>query len=419
MKILLVHKFWRKVGGAEVYFQDTARILRNHGHHVKIFTTDYNAEGSNDVYETTGDVVFGEAADYLKGNIFQRALNIPEIIYSVKNKLLFKKLLLEFKPDVVHVFAIYVTITPSILDACTEAGIPVVMSCNDYKHICPNYRLFHHGKICEDCKGGKFYKAVVNNCCKHSLAVSTISALESYSHERRNIYRKNIHTFLFESRFMMEKTKEFWNKEEVRMKLLGKPFDATAYEAHSGYENYILYAGRLSDEKGVDMLIKAMKSVPEANLKIAGEGPFRKTLEKEARGLHNVEFLGNVEGETMKDLFRNSRFVVIPSLWYENFPYILTESFALGKAVIGSDKGGIPEYIIPDETGYVYPSDDFNALSDLIRKMWNNPEKTVGMGLKAKEYADRNFNDSVFYKRLTDIYQNVLENYPVKPEFSA
>jgi glycosyltransferase involved in cell wall biosynthesis len=218
---------------------------------------------------------------------------------------------------------------------------------------------------------------------------------------------------------MMDKTKEFWNNEDVRMKFLGKPFDSTAYKAQSEYENYLFFAGRLSDEKGVDILIKAMKSVPEANLKIAGDGPFRKNLEKEALGVDNVEFLGNMQGDAVKDLIGKSRFVVIPSLWHENFPYILAETFALGKAIIGSDKGGIPEYISSGETGYVYPSHDFNALSLLIREMWNNPGKTAAMGLKAKEYADRNFNDRVFYKRLTDIYQNVLENYPVKPEFSV
>ncbi|MBL0339642.1 MAG: hypothetical protein IPP71_01255 [Bacteroidetes bacterium] len=86
MKILLVHKFWRKVGGAEVYFQDVARILRNHGHEIKIYTTDFDAEGSRDVYPRDKNVIFGETADYLKGGYFSRLKNIPEVIYSQKIK---------------------------------------------------------------------------------------------------------------------------------------------------------------------------------------------------------------------------------------------------------------------------------------------------------------------------------------------
>lgn len=421
MKILLVHKFWRKVGGAEVYFQDVARILRNYGHDVKIYTTDYDAEGSRDVYPRDENVIFGETVDYLKGGIITRIKNIPEVIYSQKNKTQFRKLLQEFKPDLVHVFAIYITITPSILDACREEGVPVVMSCNDYKHICPNYRLFHHGRICEDCKGGKFYMAVVNNCCKHSVAVSVISAIESYTHDFKNIWKKNIHTFLFESRFMMNKTEEFWGKDAANLQFLGKPFNATHYKLSTNDQGYILFLGRLSDEKGVDILLKAMKQVPHAKLKIAGSGTYRAFLEQYAKkeNITNVEFLGMCHGEDLETLFNNCRFVVVPSLWHENFPYVMMESFARGKAILGSDKGGIPEYIVTGHTGYIFPSHNDIALAALINQLWNDPAKAAEMGQNAKKLADIQFNDEIFYQRLADIYQKVTGKVIKKPEFSA
>ena len=417
MKVLLVHKFWKKVGGAEVYFQDCARILRNYGHQVKIYTTDFNAEGGRDVFQRDENVVFGETAEYLKGNVINRIKNIPEVIYSKKNKEKFRALLREYKPDVVHVFAIYVTITPSILDACREEGIPVVMSCNDYKHICPNYRLFHHGRICEDCKGGKFYKAVVNNCCKHSLAVSVISAIESYTHDFLNIWKKNIHTFLFESRFMMQKTEEFWGKDAARLEFLGKPFNSTHYRLSDRDDGYILFLGRLSDEKGVDILLGAMAEVPEAKLKIVGSGTHGTFLQEFAKknNITNVEFLGQKFGDELEPIFNCCKFVVVPSLWHENFPYVMMESFARGKAVVGSDKGGIPEYILPGETGEVFPSHDPKALASIIRELWHHPAKAAEMGKKAKEIADREFNDEAFYNRLSVIYENatgkVIKNH--------
>jgi glycosyltransferase involved in cell wall biosynthesis len=420
MKIILAHKFWRKVGGAEVYFQDVARILRNHGHEVKIFTTDYIAEGSRDVYPRDENVVFGESVNYLDGNFIDRLKNIPGTIYSSSNKELFRKLIRDFQPDVVHVFAIYVTITPSILDACREENIPVVMSCNDYKHICPNYRLFHHGRICEDCKGGKFYKAVTNNCCKHSFAVSLVSAVESYTHAFKNIWKKNIAVFLFESRFMMHKTEEFWGEGKAHLEFLGKPFNATHFSNSNQDKGYILFLGRLSDEKGVDVLLHAMKLVPEAHLKIVGSGTHEQFLKQLAlkENITNVEFIGSKYGSELDELFNGCRFVVVPSLWHENFPYVMMEAFARGKAVVGSDKGGIPEYISKGETGYIFASHDHLQLAGIIAPLYNNPAKAAEMGRRAKALADQQFNDEAFYQRLTDIYQKVTRKVNKKHEFS-
>lgn len=407
MKILLVHKFWRKVGGAEVYFQDVARILRKEGHDVKIYSTDYNAEGSQDVFPKDENVIFGYAADYLQGSLLSKIRNVPEVIYSKKNKEHFRTVLKSFQPDIVHVFAIYITITPSILDACREENTPVVMSCNDYKHICPNYRLFHHGKICNDCKGGKFYKAVLNNCCKHSLAVSLISAAEAYVHDFKDVWKKNVHTFLFESKFMMDKTEEFWGSAAARLSFLGKPFNATLHQPLYSDKNYLLYIGRLSDEKGVDILVKAMKQVPEAKLLIAGDGNYRPEIEQviESERINNVSLLGSKWGSDLEELLLNCRFVVVPSLWYENFPYVMMEAYSRGKAVIGSDMGGIPEYIEEGKTGFVFPSRDPASLAQHISDLWNNPEKARQMGKNAKEFADREFNDQSFYLRLSAIYQ--------------
>lgn len=421
MKILLVHKFWRKVGGAEIYFQDVARILRAHGHEIKIYTTDYEAAGGSDIFVRDENVIFGTSVDYLDGSILSRISNIPKVIYSRKNKQEFSRLLSSFQPDVVHVFAIYTTITPSILDACSEAGIPVVMSCNDYKHICPNYRLFHHGKICEDCKDGKFYNAVLNNCCKHSFGVSVVSAVESYTHAWLNIWKKNISVFLFESRFMMNKTNEFWGKNSAQLEYLGKPFPSSSFAASPEDERFVLYAGRLSDEKGVDVLIRAMKTNSTIPLKIAGEGEYRHFLESLTLelALKNVEFLGQVQGNELDKLFNKCTFVVVPSLWFENFPYVMMEANARAKAVIGSDKGGIPEYIIEGETGFVFPAKDSEKLAELIQKLFENPSQAKRMGLKAKALADSLFDDETFYLRLSAIYQKVSEKTMKKSEFST
>ncbi|MEO8147092.1 MAG: glycosyltransferase family 4 protein [Bacteroidia bacterium] len=409
MKIILAHKFWRTLSGAEMYFHDVVRILKSNGHDVRVFTTNYNAEGGIDEKTSDPNVIYGIPNNYLRGNFITRILNLPSIIYSKPNKLAFGELIDDFKPDVVHCFSLNVALSPSLLDACREKGVPVVMSCNDYKHICTNYRLYHHGKICTDCKGGKLYMPVVNNCCKHSFAFSVASSIEAYVHEYKNILRKNIHTFSYESEFMRNITDEFWEGKKHNSYLLGKPFHAPAYQPHYDHEDYLLYIGRLSDEKGVDILLRAMKLVPHAKLKIVGTGPYKELLENLAKELElqNVEFMGSKWGDEAKDFIRKCRFVVIPSLWYENFPYVITETYALGKALIGSDRGGIPENIVPGETGYVYPADDFTKLAEYIQTMWNNEERTIEMGKIAKQKVDAEFNDTVFYQKLLKLYDGL------------
>lgn len=414
MRILLVHKFWRKTGGAENYFQDTAAILRANGHEVKFFTTDFPAANSSDVFVRDENVVFGAYQNYLDGSILKKLTSVPEIIYSKKNKALFENLLDSFHPDIVHVFALFTTITPSILDACRERNIPAVMSCNDYKHICPNYRLFHHGKICEACQGNKFYNAALKNCCKHSLGVSVVSAVESYVHHFSGVVKNNISAFLFESIFMLEKTKEFWGNKH-RYDFVGKPFDVKQFAPSAQNKNYVLYAGRLSDEKGVDVLIKAMQYNNDIPLVIAGSGPEEEKLKQLVSSLQltKISFKGNVQADEMKQLMSNCSFVVIPSVWYENFPYVLAEAYAYGKPVIGSNMGGIPEYIIEGETGMVYNAYNERELSEKINSLFTDKISIIAMGKNARHFSEDQLNACKFYERLLSVYTSIIKPQPL------
>jgi glycosyltransferase involved in cell wall biosynthesis len=285
------------------------------------------------------------------------------------------------------------------------------MSCNDYKHICPNYKLYHHRSICEECKGGRFYQAVLNQCCKGSLVISTASSIEAYCHEYLNIYRKNIHTFLFASNFMANKTKDFWGGDTFRSAILRNPFHAPAHDYHGEYEDYILYFGRLIDEKGVDNLVRAMSTIPHVNLKIIGNGPEESSLKMLVRnlGISNVSFLGPLWGADLNKVLFRCRAVVVPSIWHENFPYVILQSFACGKPVIGTDRGGIPELIKNGKFGLIYNALDIAALSAAIIRLWDAPESTVAMGKAAKEWCDLEFNDRKFSEALMAFYKEVIQ----------
>lgn len=404
MKVLLAHNNFAISGGAERFYHEVGRILEKNGHQVAYFSS--YVPGC----DSTWSDYFPPAPDYHNASIFQRVVGFPSMVYSRSAKGEMERLIGDFKPDIIHVFAIHVKLTPSILDAAKEAGVPVVMNCNDYKHICPNYKLYHHGHICEECKGGRFYRAMVNHCCHDSLVYSTASMIEAYVHSVIDIYRKNIHTFLFASEFMARKTEEFWGVETFHWRKLRNPFDSTKYKATYCPNGPVLFFGRLIEEKGVDVLVRAAAKLPNVDVRIVGDGPDMDNLRKLANelGVDNVAFPGAMWGDDMDRELKACRFVVVPSKWHENFPYVINQAFAFGKPVVGSRRGGITELVADGERGLLYEATDPDALADAIQQLCDNPDRVKSMGCNAKEFSDREFNDERFYQALQIIYEEVI-----------
>lgn len=405
MRVLLVQNNYQITGGAEVFAHEIARVLGALGHEVAFFcAANENSQGAPFGH------LFPAVVDYKRGSLLGRMLKIKGLIYSGGAKKAMEEMIEQFRPDLVHAFAIYNGLTPSVLDACRENGVPVVMSCNDYKHICPNYKIFHHGQPCEQCKGGRFHRAIMNRCCKDSLVISVASSIEAYVHEWMNLYRRNVHTFFFASNFMLEKTKEFWKGEDFRATILRNPFDSPSHVRGGDPGDYFLYFGRLIDEKGVNLLLRAMEKVPEARLKVVGNGPDEVMLREQARNssLQSVEFLGPLWGSALDDVLHGCRAVVVPSLWHENFPYVILQAFAASKAVIGSRRGGIPELVEDGKYGLLYDATDDHALAEALGLLWSDPGKALEMGEAAKAWCDKEFNDVAFGRALMACYEEVL-----------
>jgi glycosyltransferase involved in cell wall biosynthesis len=407
MKILLVHKyFWHKFGGAEVFFLETGRVLEENGHSVAYFST---LEENN--LPTPYSKYFSKPVDYDAPGVFKKIKAFLKVPYNFEAKRKFEQLVNDFRPDIIHVFNIMTNISPSILDVARKKGIPVVISCNDYKHICPNYKLFHHGKICEECRGYKFYRAVKNRCCKYSLSGSAASAVEAYIHKWLNVYRKNIRLYLFSSNFMARKTEEFWGAGSFRWDKLMNPLKIPELVRTAEAGEYGLYFGRIIDEKGIYVLIEALKHCPQIPFKIVGNGPDMEKLQAEAarNNLNNVEFTGAIWGEKLDGIIARSRFVVVPSIWYENFPYVILQSFAQAKPVIATNRGGIPEIVTEHENGLLYDAQNPAELSEKIKMLYADAELSAQMGIKARTYVENTFSDTAFYEKLLSIYNNILQ----------
>lgn len=404
MKVVLAHKCFYKKGGAEVFFFEVARVLKEHGHEVALFSC-------NDVHnlESEWSGYFIEVPDFKMSSPINKIKALVSIPYNFTAKKKFAKLLDDFKPDIVHCFNIMTQISPSIMVAARERGIPVVISHNDYKHICPNYQLYCNGEICEACKGHHYIHCIKKKCAHHSLAFSFASAMELYVHHWMKVYEKNVTLHLFSSDFIAQKTEEFWCRKINQGKLMN-PFKVPSIPKEVKAGEFGLYFGRLIGEKGVDVLLKALSEARDVPFVIVGNGPEEESLRNLANelALDNVKFVGPKWGAELDDYLNKALFVVVPSLWQETFPYVILQAFAACKPVIGSFRGGIPEMIGKDR-GILYEANDYKKLAELMKSLFFSKAKCCEMGIAARNYVETYFNDTVFYQMLEKNYKSALE----------
>lgn len=409
MRVALAHKLFRLTGGVDVFFRETERVVRENGNETLMIATGEPA----DVADIPNALLL-QAPNYKNVSQVTKLLNLGSAIYDKSKKSIVKSALESFAPDVLHVFAINVHLSPSIVVAAHELGIPVVGTFNDYKHICPNYKLFYNNNICFDCKGKKFYRAAINKCCQNSRGLSIASSIEAYVHDHMRIYEKFDH-FTFSSKFLAGVTQDFWKDREFSWSRLLNPFDSASFDASPDYDDYGLYFGRLIDEKGVDRLVEAAALIGNFPIKIVGDGPDTDALKKRAADLNlsNIEFLGPLWGDPLNEVLSRARFVVVPSIWHENFPYVINQSFALARPVIGSRRGGIPELVIHGERGLIFDPEDISELAAMMRRLIDHPEEARSMGEAAKRWSDETFRDEIAYSDIQHAYEAAIRAHSI------
>lgn len=401
MRIILANKFNHLKGGADKYFLDLADILAGAGMEVAKFSM-ASPENLADRHER----YFVSQVDFNKGNLFQKLKAAGRLLYSFEAARKFERLVADFKPDLVHIHNIYHQISPSILPVAKRHGLPVIMHLHDYKLLCPNYRMFNRQGICEKCKGGKFYHCALDRCLKDSFSKSLLGSLEMYlQHKILKIWDRNIDLYIAPSEFMRAKAIE-WGVEPGKIAVLPYFIKTGEFRPGGHGDDYLLFFGRLSPEKGIDTLIEAVEKLPEVKLKIVGSGPEFQVLKERigSSGLKSrVELLGPKYGEELKGLVRNSLAVVVPSRWYEVSGIVNLEAAALGRPIIASDIGGIGEIVKDGINGLLFKPGDSE---DLARKI--GLLKTVDLpGLGDRAVSER-FSPQIHLEKLRSIYERYV-----------
>lgn len=403
MRVLYCNKYNYRFSGTEVYLFELMELMRSNGHEVALFSmADERGE------RTEYDRYFVPHLEF-KGqlNWRQKIHGAAHAIYSTEARRRIRAMIQEFRPDVAHIRGIYHHLSPSILWELRAQNIPVLYHLNDFKLLCPNYNLVSKGNICEKCKAGAFWRALPSQCYAGAAARATLVA-EAYVHRWLGTYRKCVDRFLTPSQFVLDKFVEHgWNAESLEVL---PHFQSLKPMTEAPKDGPILYFGRLSAEKGVDDLVRAMQQLPDLRLVIAGDGPQREQLLGLVRslGLTKVEFAGQVGAEERDRLIAQSRFTVLPSRAYETLGKTVLESYALGRAVIASDLGSRREVVRHGETGLLYSPGSENALAESIQCLATNPDLTAKMGRSGRELVRREYTPERHYQKLLNLYERLL-----------
>lgn len=400
MRILLVNKFHYLRGGSEKYYFELAKLLKNHGHTVAFFSM------KNENSIKTGDrEYFVDEIDMNTGSKFE-ALNV---IYSKKNKALMEKALEEFKPDIVHINNFQRQLSASIIDAVKEKNIPLIMTAHDLNPICPASIMLYNGEVCEDCITKGYTSCIKKKCIKNSMLKSVLGYIEKKYYDLHKMFCK-VDCIISPSEF---------NKNQLLKGKL-KCNDITVihnFVNETEKTDYTLgdcafYFGRLSREKGILNLVEAINNIPGARLTIAGDGPEKENIQayiKEHKLEDRITLLGYLNQNDIRENIRKCRFVTVPSIWYENCPYSILETMEIGKPIIGSKIGGIPELIQDGINGFTYEHNDVSELTNKLKKLFNNDETVKQFSKNSKKIFIQNYSAEAYYNKLMTVYNKYIK----------
>jgi glycosyltransferase involved in cell wall biosynthesis len=321
-----------------------------------------------------------------------------------------RDLLIQERPDIVHVHNSFPMISPSIYYACHESGVPIVQTLHNYRLLCPGALFYRDGKVCEDCLEGGLRNSVRHGCYRGSRAQTAAVALMLGTHRALDTWNEKVDAYIALTEFARQK---FIQGGLPAERIVVKPnfLDPDPGPRQSPGEGAV-FVGRLSEQKGLLTLLEAWRRVPaEFPLRIIGEGPLLEELQVRRKewGLASVKIEGRFTREETIAAIRRAQFLIFPSLWYECFPLTLVEAFACGVPVITSQLGAMAEIVDAGRTGLLFRAGDFMDLAGRISWACSHPREMDAMACAcraeflAKYTADKNFD------QLMEIYNAVMD----------
>ena len=393
MKILLCHNYYQLAGGEDQVFADETNLLRENGHEVLHYT-----RHNDDV------------------DAMSHREKIQAMLWNSRTYQELRELIQTEAPDVMHCTNTFPLISPAAYAAAREAGVGVVQSIHNYRLMCPNALFLREGKVCEDCLGKSFaWPAVRHACYRESRLASAAVAFYQWHHRRRGTWVNDVDLFVALTDFSRDALIAGGiPAEKITVKTNFIHPDPGLGDGQGGYA---LFVGRLSEEKGVQTLIRAWQThgdgLPE--LRIIGGGPLEQTVSDAASQVEKLTYLGK---QPLDEVYRNldqASCLIVPSLWYEVCPKTILEAYAKGTPVVGSRLGGMSELIDEGRTGRLFSVGDAAALATAVRSLPANPSEQQNLRAQVRREYETKYTPERNYELLMQIYDRVTSPKGASP----
>ncbi len=409
-KILLVNYRYFVSGGPEKYMFNIKKVFEQKGHNVVPFSVKNNKNVETEYKKYFVNPIGGENVVY-----FNEYKKTPKNIIKMLSRSFYSpevKRALEYeihneKPDAIYILHHVNKMSPSVISAAKKSGKKVIVRLSDFFLMCPRFDFLCNGDVCEKCLKGSLFNGIKNNCVQDSKAASLIRVLSMQFHRIIKIYDQ-VDYFVSPSAFLRKKLIEFGFDER---KVIHIPtfIDTSVIRESYSNENYILYLGRLNKEKGVEYLVRAMEKVEDKSLRLkivgdASDGEIQNIQNIiNEKSITNVDLVGFKSGKELENMYSKAKFIVVPSIWYDNMPNVLLEAFAYGKPAIVSDFGSLPEVVDDKVNGLLFRLKDVEDLAKKINFLNSRDDLIVEYGKNARQKAEQYYNSELHYKKLSEI----------------
>lgn len=389
MRILLVHSYYQVRGGEDNVFEHECSLLSK-GHIVKSYSF-FNRSGWR------GAIQF-----------------LASVCNLSKYYELFRVIHL-YKPDVLHIHNWHYASGPIIIRAAKALNIPIVITLHNYRLLCPSGSLMNNGQLFTDSMYANFpWEAVKNKVFRNSYIMTFWLAFVVWFH-------KKIGTWKLVDRFLVLTD---FAKDLYLTSTLG--IDADLFSVKPNFvtqplceqitrEPYFLYVGRLSEEKGAELLLNAFIN-SSFQLKIAGDGPSVDRVKSVSRENQNIEYLGILDKTGVQREMQRCTALLFPSIWYEGMPMVILEAYSMGTPVIASNFGVMSSLIQDGINGLHFEVNNHQSLQTVLAR-WSNMTESERAGFRSRAYTTymENYTPEANYGMLMDIYRSVIsQSTPVE-----
>ena len=379
LRVLVVHNRYQQAGGEDAVMRDELRMLEQNGVQVELY------ERNNE------QVAQMSRLNLAAGTIWSRRTTAD-----------LDARIASFRPDLIHAHNTFPLISPSLYFGAAAHQVPVVQTLHNFRLFCAQAMFMRDGAVCEDCLGKLPWRGVVHGCYRDSVAQSALLVGMLGVHRMLGTYNNKVTRYIALNRFCRDKFVEAGlpaGRISIKPNFVDLPPPPLG-QARSG----ALFVGRLSAEKGIDVLAQAVLHLPDAALDVIGDGPEAASLQ----GLPGVRMLGRQPPAGIYARMRSANCMLLPSIWYENFPRVLVEAFACGLPVIASRLGAMADLIEEGVTGLLFTPGNAAELADKVAWAQTHPDSMRRMGLAARAEYERKYTSAANFAQLIAIYQQAI-----------